>query len=75
MPIAAPERKTIDRMPRDKGRDVAAGETWITVRIPKDAKDRLDAWAKEYDHGTSWIVRRLVLRALEDNLDEKDVMP
>jgi len=75
MPTATPERTTTSVAAREKGRDVAAGETWITVRIPKEAKERLDAWAQRYDHGTSWIVRRLVLRALDERLDEKDEMP
>jgi hypothetical protein len=75
MSIATPESETVLVAAREKGRDVAPGETWVTVRIPKEAKERLDAWSKRYDHGTSWIVRRLVLRALEDRLDEQDVVP
>ncbi len=62
-------------MPDDKSRRRIAkeGEQWIQVRIPLDAKERLDVWAKRHERGASYIMRRLLLRALDANEDEGDI--
>jgi len=59
-----PEKKT--------GKQVAAGETWVAVRVPIGAKERLDKWAKRKDVSSSWIMRRLLLDALDAGRDEGD---
>ena len=62
-------------MPKEHGKDVKEGETWVAVRIPADAKERLATWAKRYDHSLSWILRRLALRALDNDEDQNGGIP
>jgi len=61
-------------MPTERtGKRVAANEEWVQVRIPKPAKDRLDAWAARKGLSASFVMRRLLLRALDANEDEGEV--
>lgn len=55
-----------------KGRQVAADEVWITVRVPKDLKPRLDEIAAERDRSTSYVARRFIAYVLSDqgHIDE-----
>jgi len=49
------------------------GEQWIQVRIPDEAKELLDAWAKRHDRSASYIMRRLLLRALDASEHEEGI--
>ncbi len=55
-----------------KGRQVAADETWITVRVPRDVKPRLDEIAAVRDRSTSYVARRFITYVLaeEERIDE-----
>lgn len=59
-------------MAEKKGKQVAEDEKWIPVRIPKWAEERLSKWAKRRDVSKSWLMRRLLLEALENGKDEQD---
>jgi len=58
-----------------KGRTVRAGEVWIEVRIPKDAKAGLDEWAKTTGVSASLIMRRLLIEALASGRGERGELP
>jgi len=51
------------------------GEQWLQVRIPDDARERIDAWAAKKELSTSYLVRRLILEALDQGRDEKGDIP
>ncbi len=53
-----------DDMTEKKGKNVRAGETWLAVRIPEDAKERLEEIAKREERSMSYVVRRYVLEGL-----------
>jgi len=55
-----------------KGRQVAADEVWITVRVPKEVKPRLDEIAGARDRSTSYVARRFITYVLahQDRIDE-----
>lgn len=55
-----------------RGKQVKAGEVWVAARIPEAAKDELDAWAEEEDRSTSYMIRMLVLRALDQRRARKE---
>ncbi len=57
------------------GKEVAANEEWIQVRIPIAAKGRLRDWGMRKDISISRIVRGLVMEALEARRDEKGDVP
>lgn len=57
---------------KSSGKRVAPDEAWIAVRVPAWAKERLEKWAEHKDVSLSWIMRRLLLRALENKQDEGD---
>ncbi len=48
-----------------KGRNVRAGEAWVSARIPEAASARIAALAVREERSVSFIVRRLILEALE----------
>jgi len=51
---------------RDKrGKQAAPGETWTAVRLPESARDRLDEMARQQERSVSFVLRKLVLDALE----------
>ncbi len=55
-----------ERMADDKkGRNVRAGEAWVSARIPESASARIVALAAREERSVSFIVRRLILEALE----------
>jgi len=54
-----------DEMAEKKGKNVRAGETWLAVRIPEEAKEQLEDIAKREERSMSFIVRRFVLEGLE----------
>jgi hypothetical protein len=55
-----------ERMADDKkGRNVRAGEAWVSARIPEAASVRIAALAAREERSVSFIVRRLILEALE----------
>ena len=45
-------------------RSVAAGETWIEVRVSQDLKTELRAWAKRTGLSASLLMRRLLEEAV-----------
>ncbi len=49
-----------------KGRQVAADEVWITVRVPKEVKPHLDEIASERDRSTSYVARRFITYVLAE---------
>jgi len=55
-----------ESMAEKKGRQVAADEVWITVRVPKDVKPRIDEIAAARDRSTSYIARRFITYVLAD---------
>lgn len=57
-----------------KRRTVAAGEVWITARIPEEAKARLEAFANEKDLSASHVMRRFLLYVLADPERMKDAL-
>lgn len=52
-------------MAEKKGKNVRAGETWLAVRIPEEAKDQLEEIARREERSMSYVVRRFVLEGLE----------
>ncbi len=48
-----------------KGRNVRAGEAWVAARIPEAASARIATLAAREERSVSFIVRRLILEALE----------
>ncbi len=61
-----------ETMAEKKGRQVAADELWITVRVPKDVKPRIDEIAATRDRSTSYVARRFITYVLadEERVDE-----
>lgn len=49
-----------------KGRQVAADEVWITVRVPKEVKPQIDEVAAARDRSTSYVARRFITYVLAD---------
>jgi len=58
-----------------KGKRVAANEEWLQIRIPRGVKERLQSWAAKKELSASYIVRRLILEALEQGRDERGDIP
>jgi len=56
-------------------RNIKEGERWRQVRLPDEASARLDAWAAKKELSTSYLIRRLILEALEQGRDEKGDVP
>ncbi len=52
-------------------RSVRAGEVWIEVRVPQEAKAALDEWAKAAGVSASLIMRRLLVEALASGRGER----
>jgi predicted DNA-binding protein len=50
-------------MPKDK--------TLVSVYVPQEAKEKLEAWAEEEDRSVSYIVGRLIAEALEAREKQK----
>ncbi len=50
-----------------KGRNVRAGEAWVAARIPESANVRIAALAEREERSVSFIVRRLILEALDSD--------
>ncbi len=48
-----------------RGKQAAPGETWTAVRLPEAARERLDEMAREQERSVSFVLRKLVLDALE----------
>ncbi len=48
-----------------RGKQAAPGETWTAVRLPEAARERLDQMAREQERSVSFVLRKLVLDALE----------
>jgi len=48
-----------------RGKQAAPGETWTAVRLPEAARNRLDEMAREQERSVSFVLRKLVLDALE----------
>lgn len=47
-------------------REVSPKESWIGVRVPKWAHERLKEWAAQEEDSVSRIIRKLILQALEE---------
>jgi len=58
-----------------KRRSVRAGEVWIEVRVPQEAKAALDEWAKAAGVSASLIMRRLLVEALASGRGERGELP
>lgn len=63
-PIIAREDADVAEKER-RGRTVAAGEAWLSVRVPETVKERIERIAEREERSVSFILRRLVLEALE----------
>jgi len=58
----------LNREPLPGGaRSVRAGEAWVSARIPEAASARIAALAAREERSVSFIVRRLILEALESD--------
>jgi len=55
----------VEEMADKKGKNVRAGETWLAVRLPEEAKARLEEVAARDDRSMSYTARRFVLEGLE----------
>ena len=53
-------------------REVSPKESWIGVRVPKWAHERLKEWAAQEDDSVSRIIRKLILQALEERETHQD---
>ncbi len=54
-----------------KGRNVRPGEAWVSARIPESASVRIAELAAREERSVSFIVRRLILEALESDRYQK----
>ncbi len=57
------------------GKRVAANEEWLQIRLPRDAKRRLQAWSDETGVSMSILVRRLILEAFAQGRDARGELP
>ncbi len=60
---------------RASGKRVSPNEEWLQIRLPRDAKSRLQAWADGTGVSMSILVRRLILEAFEEGRDERREVP
>lgn len=56
-------------------RSVAAGETWIEVRVSDEDKTQLMAWAKRTGLSASLLMRRLLEEALASGRGARGDIP
>jgi len=75
--VGSPMAEELEIMPEEgkRGRTVRAGEVWIEVRVPREAKAQLDEWAKVAGVSASLIMRRLLMEALATGRAERGELP
>lgn len=50
---------------------MATDKALVSVYVPQETKERLEAWAEEEDRSVSYIVARLITEALEAKGEQK----
>jgi hypothetical protein len=66
MSVDVLERGDVPRKEKQPGKVAAEGETWTAVRLPAEVKAAVEEIAEREERSVSFVLRRLVLKALED---------